>query len=47
MGQLIAALHMGDLDEETAPENTYLFGTTVIPLLRICGPASRTTGRTR
>lgn len=34
VGQLITALHMGDLDEETAAENTHLFGTTVIPQLR-------------
>src|SRR5262249_15368472 len=34
IGQLIACLHMGDLAEETAAENTYLFGTRVIPHLR-------------
>jgi alkanesulfonate monooxygenase SsuD/methylene tetrahydromethanopterin reductase-like flavin-dependent oxidoreductase (luciferase family) len=34
VGQLIASLHMGDLAEETAAENTYLFGTKVIPQLR-------------
>jgi alkanesulfonate monooxygenase SsuD/methylene tetrahydromethanopterin reductase-like flavin-dependent oxidoreductase (luciferase family) len=34
VGQLIASLHMGDLDEETAAENTHLFGTKVIPQLR-------------
>lgn len=34
IGQLIGCLHMGDLAEETAAENTYLFGTEVIPHLR-------------
>lgn len=34
IGQLITSLHMGDLDEETAAENTHLFGTRVIPQLR-------------
>lgn len=34
IGQLIACLHMGDLAEETASENTHLFGTRVIPHLR-------------
>jgi alkanesulfonate monooxygenase SsuD/methylene tetrahydromethanopterin reductase-like flavin-dependent oxidoreductase (luciferase family) len=34
VGQLIASLHMGDLVEETAAENTHLFGTKVIPQLR-------------
>lgn len=34
VGQLIASLHMGDLAEETAAENTHLFGTKVIPQLR-------------
>jgi alkanesulfonate monooxygenase SsuD/methylene tetrahydromethanopterin reductase-like flavin-dependent oxidoreductase (luciferase family) len=34
VGQLIASLHMGDLDEETAAMNTHLFGTKVIPQLR-------------
>jgi alkanesulfonate monooxygenase SsuD/methylene tetrahydromethanopterin reductase-like flavin-dependent oxidoreductase (luciferase family) len=34
VGQLIACLHMGDLAEETAAENTHLFGTRVIPQLR-------------
>ena len=34
VGQLIASLHMGNLPEETAAENTHLFGTQVIPALR-------------
>lgn len=34
VGQLITSLHMGDLAEETAAENTHLFGTQVIPQLR-------------
>jgi alkanesulfonate monooxygenase SsuD/methylene tetrahydromethanopterin reductase-like flavin-dependent oxidoreductase (luciferase family) len=34
VGQLIASLHMGNLPEETAAENTRLFGTKVIPQLR-------------
>jgi alkanesulfonate monooxygenase SsuD/methylene tetrahydromethanopterin reductase-like flavin-dependent oxidoreductase (luciferase family) len=34
IGQLIACAHMGDLSEEQAAENTYLFGTRVIPGLR-------------
>ena len=34
VGQLIACLHMGNLPEEVASENTYLFGTKVIPKLR-------------
>lgn len=34
VGQLIASLHMGDLAEETAAENTHLFGSKVIPQLR-------------
>ena len=34
IGQLIGCLHMGNLPEETAAENTYLFGTQVIPHLR-------------
>jgi alkanesulfonate monooxygenase SsuD/methylene tetrahydromethanopterin reductase-like flavin-dependent oxidoreductase (luciferase family) len=34
VGQLITSLHMGDLAEETAAENTHLFGTRVIPQLR-------------
>jgi alkanesulfonate monooxygenase SsuD/methylene tetrahydromethanopterin reductase-like flavin-dependent oxidoreductase (luciferase family) len=34
IGQLITSLHMGDLDEETAAENTHLFGTQVSPQLR-------------
>jgi alkanesulfonate monooxygenase SsuD/methylene tetrahydromethanopterin reductase-like flavin-dependent oxidoreductase (luciferase family) len=34
VGQLIASLHMGNLPEETAAENTHLFGTQVIPQLR-------------
>jgi alkanesulfonate monooxygenase SsuD/methylene tetrahydromethanopterin reductase-like flavin-dependent oxidoreductase (luciferase family) len=34
VGQLIAALHMGDLPEETAAKGTHLFGTKVIPQLR-------------
>jgi len=34
IGQLIACAHMGDLSEEQAAENTYLFGTQVIPGLR-------------
>jgi alkanesulfonate monooxygenase SsuD/methylene tetrahydromethanopterin reductase-like flavin-dependent oxidoreductase (luciferase family) len=34
VGQLIASLHMGNLPEEVAAENTHLFGTKVIPQLR-------------
>jgi Coenzyme F420-dependent N5,N10-methylene tetrahydromethanopterin reductase and related flavin-dependent oxidoreductases len=34
VGQLIACLHMGNLPEEVAAENTHLFGTKVIPQLR-------------
>ena len=34
VGQLIASLHMGDLPEETAAENTRLFATRVMPKLR-------------
>jgi len=34
IGQLIGCLHMGNLAEETAAENTHLFGTQVIPHLR-------------
>jgi alkanesulfonate monooxygenase SsuD/methylene tetrahydromethanopterin reductase-like flavin-dependent oxidoreductase (luciferase family) len=34
IGQLITSLHMGDLAEEAAAENTHLFGTKVIPQLR-------------
>jgi alkanesulfonate monooxygenase SsuD/methylene tetrahydromethanopterin reductase-like flavin-dependent oxidoreductase (luciferase family) len=34
IGQLITSLHMGNLNEETAAENTHLFGTKVIPQLR-------------
>jgi alkanesulfonate monooxygenase SsuD/methylene tetrahydromethanopterin reductase-like flavin-dependent oxidoreductase (luciferase family) len=34
IGQLIGCLHMGNLAEETAAENTYLFGSQVIPHLR-------------
>lgn len=34
VGQLIPTLHMGNLAEETARENTHLFGTEVIPYLR-------------
>lgn len=34
VGQLIACLHMGDLSEEVAAENTYLFGQKVAPKLR-------------
>lgn len=34
VGQLIASLHMGDLPEETAAENTHLFGSKVMPQLR-------------
>jgi alkanesulfonate monooxygenase SsuD/methylene tetrahydromethanopterin reductase-like flavin-dependent oxidoreductase (luciferase family) len=34
IGQLIGCLHMGDLAEEVAAENTYLFGNKVIPHLR-------------
>jgi alkanesulfonate monooxygenase SsuD/methylene tetrahydromethanopterin reductase-like flavin-dependent oxidoreductase (luciferase family) len=34
VGQLIPTLHMGNLSEETARKNTYLFGTEVIPYLR-------------
>ena len=34
IGQLLGCLHMGDLAEEVAAENTYLFGNQVIPHLR-------------
>ena len=34
IGQLIACLHMGNLSEEQASENTRLFGAKVIPHLR-------------
>jgi alkanesulfonate monooxygenase SsuD/methylene tetrahydromethanopterin reductase-like flavin-dependent oxidoreductase (luciferase family) len=34
VGHLITALHMGDLDEETATMNNHLFGTKVMPKLR-------------
>jgi alkanesulfonate monooxygenase SsuD/methylene tetrahydromethanopterin reductase-like flavin-dependent oxidoreductase (luciferase family) len=34
IGQLIGCLHMGNLPEEIAAENTHLFGTQVIPHLR-------------
>jgi len=34
IGQLITSLHMGNLNEESAAENTHLFGTKVIPQLR-------------
>jgi alkanesulfonate monooxygenase SsuD/methylene tetrahydromethanopterin reductase-like flavin-dependent oxidoreductase (luciferase family) len=34
VGQLIATPHIGDLSEEVARKNTYLFGTEVIPYLR-------------
>jgi alkanesulfonate monooxygenase SsuD/methylene tetrahydromethanopterin reductase-like flavin-dependent oxidoreductase (luciferase family) len=34
VGQLIACLHMGNLDEETASMNTRLFGREVIPHMR-------------
>lgn len=34
VGQLIPTLHMGNLSEEQARENTHLFGTEVIPYLR-------------
>lgn len=34
VGQLIASLHMGNLAEDSAAENTHLFGTKVIPQLR-------------
>jgi alkanesulfonate monooxygenase SsuD/methylene tetrahydromethanopterin reductase-like flavin-dependent oxidoreductase (luciferase family) len=34
VGQLIASLHMGNLSEEAAAENTALFGSKVIPQLR-------------
>jgi alkanesulfonate monooxygenase SsuD/methylene tetrahydromethanopterin reductase-like flavin-dependent oxidoreductase (luciferase family) len=34
IGQLIACLHMGNLPEETAAENTRLLGTRVLPKLR-------------
>jgi alkanesulfonate monooxygenase SsuD/methylene tetrahydromethanopterin reductase-like flavin-dependent oxidoreductase (luciferase family) len=34
VGHLITALHMGDLDEETATMNNHLFGTQVMPRLR-------------
>ncbi|MDZ7728111.1 MAG: LLM class flavin-dependent oxidoreductase [Dehalococcoidia bacterium] len=34
VGQLIPTLHMGNLSEEQAMENTHLFGTQVAPYLR-------------
>jgi alkanesulfonate monooxygenase SsuD/methylene tetrahydromethanopterin reductase-like flavin-dependent oxidoreductase (luciferase family) len=34
VGQLITALHMGNLPEETAAKNNHLFGTKVMPKLR-------------
>jgi alkanesulfonate monooxygenase SsuD/methylene tetrahydromethanopterin reductase-like flavin-dependent oxidoreductase (luciferase family) len=34
IGQLITCMHVGDLPEETAAQNNYLFGTKVIPKLR-------------
>ncbi len=34
VGQLIATPHIGDLPEEVARQNTYLFGREVIPYLR-------------
>jgi alkanesulfonate monooxygenase SsuD/methylene tetrahydromethanopterin reductase-like flavin-dependent oxidoreductase (luciferase family) len=34
VGQIIATPHIGDLSEETARKNTYLFATEVIPHLR-------------
>ncbi len=34
VGQLIPALHMGNLSEETASKNTRLFGAEVIPKMR-------------
>lgn len=34
IGQLIATLHIGNLSEETARKNTYLFATEIIPYLR-------------
>ena len=34
VGQLIACLHMGDLPEEVAAENTRLIGHEVMPGLR-------------
>jgi alkanesulfonate monooxygenase SsuD/methylene tetrahydromethanopterin reductase-like flavin-dependent oxidoreductase (luciferase family) len=35
LGQLITCMHLGDLPEETAAMNTELFGTMVIPKLRV------------
>jgi alkanesulfonate monooxygenase SsuD/methylene tetrahydromethanopterin reductase-like flavin-dependent oxidoreductase (luciferase family) len=34
VGHLITALHMGNLDEETAAMNNHLFGTKVMPKMR-------------
>lgn len=34
IGQLITCMHVGNLSEEIAARNTYLFGTQVIPKLR-------------
>jgi hypothetical protein len=34
VGQLIASLHMGNLSEEQAKKNTYLFATEVMPHLK-------------
>jgi hypothetical protein len=33
-GQLIACLHMGNLSEEQAKKNTFLFATEVLPYVR-------------
>ena len=34
IGQLITCMHLGNLPEEVAAQNNYLFGTEVIPKLR-------------
>jgi hypothetical protein len=34
VGQLIAALHMGNLSEEQGKKNTHLFATEVMPYLK-------------
>jgi alkanesulfonate monooxygenase SsuD/methylene tetrahydromethanopterin reductase-like flavin-dependent oxidoreductase (luciferase family) len=34
IGQLITCMHVGNLPEETAAKNNYLFGTQVAPKLR-------------
>jgi hypothetical protein len=34
IGQLITCMHVGNLPEEVAAQNNYLFATAVIPKLR-------------